>query len=118
MQRWTGEKPYMKMPKGVKVLFYDKDMNVSSRLSANYAVSYEKDEIMEARNNVIVVNEEGEQLNTEHLVWEKREARIYTNEFVKITTTDEIIYGNGFESNENFTKYKIQQIKGTINLKE
>ena len=118
MLRYSGEKPYMEMPKGVKVLFYDNSMNVNSQLSANYAISREKEEIMEAKNNVVVVNEKGEQLNTEHLVWDKREAKIHTEEFVKITTAEEIIYGNGLESNQNFTNYKIKDIKGTINLKE
>lgn len=118
MMRFTGEKPYMEMPKGVKVLFYDNAMNVTSHLSANYAISYEKEEIMEAKSDVVVVNEKGEQLNTEHLIWEKRDERIHTDEFVKITTDDEIIYGNGLESNQSFTKYKIRDIKGIINLKE
>jgi len=118
MMRYTGDNPYMEMPKGVKVLFYDNGMNVNSNLSANYAISYEKDEIMEARNNVVVVNEKGEQLNTEHLIWDKRQELIHTDEFVKITTDDEIMYGNGLESNQNFTKYKIKDIKGTINIKE
>ena len=77
-----------------------------------------KVEIMEAKNNVVVVNEKGEQLNTEHLTWDKKQSLIYTKEFVKITTAEEIIYGNGLESNQSFTKYKIKDIKGTINLKE
>jgi len=37
---------------------------------------------------------------------------------VKITTADEVIYGDGLESNQDFTKYKIKNIKGTIHLKE
>lgn len=118
MMRFAGENPYMEMPQGVKVLFYDDSMNVNSHLSANYAISREKEEIMEAKNNVVVVNEKGEQLNTEHLVWDKRQSLIHTKEFVKITTAEEIIYGNGLESNQSFTKYKIKDIKGTINLKE
>ena len=38
--------------------------------------------------------------------------------FVKITTEDEIIMGEGFESNQSFTKFKIKKIKGTISLDE
>ena len=40
-----------------------------------------------------------------------------TARFVKITTADEIIFGDGFESNQDFTKYKIFKIRGTISLK-
>ena len=28
-----------------------------------------------------------------------------------------MIYGNGFESNQNFTEYRIYKIKGILNLK-
>ena len=31
---------------------------------------------------------------------------------------DEIIYGNGFEANQDFTNNKIKNITGTVNVKE
>jgi len=117
MERYTGEDPYLELPKGVNVLFYSDSLTVKSSLRANYAVRYENRNIMEARNDVVVINEKGEKLNTEHLIWDEQKAKIYSEEFVKITTKDEIIYGNGFEANEDFTKYKIFNIKGIINLK-
>lgn len=60
----------------------------------------------------------GEKLNTEHLIWNEDSAKIYTDEFVKITTTDEIIMGEGMEANQDFSKWKIYKIRGTINVKE
>jgi hypothetical protein len=66
----------------------------------------------------VVINEKGDKLNTEHLMWDKKKRMIYSNAFVKITTADEVIYGDGLEANESFTKYKITKIKGTINLKD
>ena len=38
----------------------------------------------------------------------REEGRIFTEEYVKITTPDEIIYGDGLESNETFSKYQIK----------
>ena len=35
-------------------------------------------------------------------------------EFVKITTKDEVIYGQGLEANQDFSKYTIKKIRGTI----
>ena len=43
---------------------------------------------------------------------------IYTDDFVKITTKSEVIYGQGFVSNQNFSKYTIKNIKGTILLED
>lgn len=109
---------YLELPKGVVLDFYDKNMKTTSSLTANYAIRYEKEKRMEAKNNVVVVNEKGEKLNTEHLIWDEVSKNIYSEAFVRITTGDEIIYGDGFESNEDFSRYKIKNIKGTINLNE
>jgi len=109
---------YMEMKKGVKVLFYDTLMNVSSTLTSNYAINRVAEKIMEAKNNVVVVNDSGDVLNTEHLIWLMDSSKIYTNEFVKITTAEEILMGEGMEANQDFTKWKIKKIKGIINIKE
>ena len=116
LDRFLGERPYIELPRGVELEFYDGDMKVSSRLTANYAISYEEEGIMEAKGNVILINEMGEQLNTEHLIWDEKTGKIHSEEFVKITTADEIIIGEGFESNQRFTKFKIKKIKGTLNI--
>ena len=73
---------------------------------------------MIVRKNVVVINEKGNQLNTEHLVWDEKQQKLLSNEFVKITTPDEIMYGTGFEANQDFSKYRIFNIKGTISLKK
>lgn len=114
MHRYNGEEIYNEMPKGVLVIFYDSAQVESSRLTSNYAIDKVSLNIMEAKNDVVIYNAEGEQLNTEHLIWDRKERKIYSDEFVKITTEDEIIMGEGFESNELFTKYKILKPKGTI----
>ena len=71
---------------------------------------------MEAKNTVKVKNVNGDLLETEHLVWNEKTEMVYTEEFVKITTKDEVIYGEGLESNQDFTKYTIKKISGTIML--
>ncbi|MCX6291411.1 MAG: LPS export ABC transporter periplasmic protein LptC [Bacteroidetes bacterium] len=116
MNHYVVENPYLEMPKGLKANFYDESLNVKSRLTADYGIRYEKEQRMEARKNVVVVNEKGEQLNTEHLIWDEKKEKLLSDEFVKITRKDEIIYGTGFEANEDFTKYKIFNIKGTISV--
>lgn len=116
MDHYPSDNPYLEMPKGVKVLFFDHAKNVKSTLTANYAIHWEGEKRMEAKRNVVVINEKGEQLNTEHLIWNEQTSKIYSDEFVKITTKDEIIFGQGFESNQNFTKYKINKIKGTLKI--
>jgi LPS export ABC transporter protein LptC len=116
LNRFQTENPYIEMPKGLHTVFYNTKMEVNSRLDAKYGIRYERDQRMEARKNVVVVNEKGDTLETEHLIWDERKEKLISDEFVKITTKDEIIFGNGFEANQDFTKYKIFNIKGTISL--
>ena len=119
MEEYGGDKDkYMEMKEGIKVLFYDSLMKITSTLTSNYAIHRVSKKIMEAKDDVVVVNDKGEVLNTEHLIWVEDSSKIYTNEFVKITTEDEIIMGEGMEANQDFTKWKIHKIKGTINIKE
>lgn len=114
--KYTSENPYIELPKGVQVIFYDSLMKIKSKLTANYAKNYQKDEKMEARNNVVVVNEKNEKLNTEHLVWDQKKRMIFSDVFVKVTTKDKIILGEGLESDERFMKYKVLKPKGIINI--
>lgn len=114
LNRYETENPYIEMPKGLIANFFDDSLNIKSRLTADYGIRYEREQKMEAKKNVVVVNEKGETLNTEHLIWDERTEKLKSDVFVKITTKGEIIMGTGFEANQDFSKYKIFNIKGTI----
>ena len=112
------EEPYVELTEGINLVFYNELGEVTSHLTADYAINYVQFGRLEAKGNVVLINEIGEKLNTEHLIWKQREERIYSEEFVKITTAEEIIWGNGFESNQSFTNFKIKDIRGTIMVEE
>ena len=114
----SEEDKYMEMTEGIKVLFYDSLLNVASTLTSNYAINRVSENIMEAKDDVVVVNDKGEVLNTEHLIWLKDSSKIYSNEFVKISTADEVIFGEGMEADQDFSKWKIKKPRGHVNIKE
>lgn len=118
MEQFGGINPYEEMAKGVKVEFYNSEGVVASSLTANYAINKKREQIMEAKNDVVVVNIKGEQLNTEHLIYDAKKRRIHTDAFVKITTKDQVITGTGLESDERFEEYEIKNISGIITLHE
>lgn len=105
------------LPSGIHIEFFDARMKVESELKAQFAVHFEEQRIWEARKDVEVVNRQGERLNTEKLVWDERRELLSSDEQVKITTGEEIIYGEGFEANQDFSKYRIFNVKGRITLK-
>lgn len=113
LERYAAEKTYIEFPSGVNVLFYDDSLKVNSTLRADYGIRYEKEGRMEARRNVEVVNVKNEKLNTEHLIWDENKDSIFTKAFVKITTDDYVMWGDGLKSNMDFTRYKITNPKGT-----
>lgn len=110
--------PFTILPKGVFVTFFDEEEKISTTLRANYGVRYDLSKRMEAKYAVEVVNNKGEKLETERLVWDEKTKRIYTDAFVKITTASQVIRGKGMESNQDFTKYRIKQVTGTIQLND
>ena len=116
LDRYTGENPKTILPEGVFVEFYDSFQRISSTLSSKYAIRYDNEHKMEAKNDVVVINAKGERLNTEHLIWDENSARIFSDAAVTITTPDKVIMGDGFEANQDFTQYRIFKMKGTITL--
>lgn len=115
MDKYATEEPYMELPKGFVMTFYDSLMRETSRISANYAIQHEKDELIDARNDVVVENmETQEKLNSEQLIWDRKNEIIYTEKFVKITTGDEVLFGDGFESDDRFTSWRIRNPRGTF----
>jgi LPS export ABC transporter protein LptC len=118
VDEYEGKNPYTVMVKGIKVQFFDDSMKINTQLTSNFAMRKQRERIMEAKNDVVVVNAKGERLNTEHLIWDEESRRIRTEAFIKITTADQVIFGEGLDSDESFTDYEIKNITGTIMLKD
>lgn len=118
MDRYEHEKNYLEMPQGLNVVFYDTLMQQTSSMSARYAISYDETEIIEARDDVVVINEQGEKLNTEQLIWDQANRIIYSEKFVRITTEDEVTYGEGFRADERFDTWEITNPRGTFRVQE
>lgn len=119
MQHFSmSAKPYTLMPKGVEGTFYDANKNAASFAYADIGIYYEKEKYLVMKQNVRLINVKGDTLSTEYLVWDEVKEKIYTDKFVKITTPDQLIYGDGLVSNQNFTEYRITNVKGNINLKK
>ncbi|MBL7882798.1 MAG: LPS export ABC transporter periplasmic protein LptC [Bacteroidia bacterium] len=121
LDRYITKKSQMVFPKGLAVIFYDGQQKQKNKLTANYGVGYDNGtqlEKMEVKNNVVVVNEKGDKLETEHLTWNAATQKIFTDKFVKITTKEEVIWGDGLEANQDFSEYEIKNVKGQLSIKE
>jgi LPS export ABC transporter protein LptC len=116
LTRILNEEGITEFKKGLKIFFYDGIGQIESSMSALYGKAFEQKEELLAKDNVVIINVKGEKLETEELIWKRKEKKIYSDKFVKITTADEIIFGNGMEANEDFSDYVIKEVKGTIKV--
>ncbi len=127
MDQYAGLNPRLVMPKGIDLSFFSDSiihtkhhfdsLLVTTHLTADSAIREEKDNVMKAFRHVVVKNKKGETLHTEKLIWDEKKRIIYTDVHVLITTADdEILEGEGLESNEDFSHYKIKKPSGNKNV--
>ena len=121
LDQFTSVKqPYWEFPKGVKVVFYDEQLQAQSSLTSGYAVYYTKKKLWEARNNVEIINEDGTKLNTEQIFGDENGKKVFSVKKVTVTDPDgTVIVGKqGFESDMAFKNYKFLDVNGVVNLQE
>lgn len=119
LNSFQGREPYTEFPKGLRIIFFDSLMQPKSELTARYGISWDNKRIMEAKGDVVVRNfTKKAQLNTEHLTWDENKRKMFSEQFVKITTPDRIITGKSMESDEVFDNWVIRNVSGTFYVNE
>jgi LPS export ABC transporter protein LptC len=93
-------------------------VNTKSTLQADYAIVYQKTNTMEAHNNVIATNAQGQQLYTEELIWDKEKKLIYTEKDVKVVTDGKVLFGDGLTADESFDNWEITNPHGGFDIDE
>ena len=103
-------------PNGIDVYVYNQNFDTIATISADYAIQNKITHIVEVSRNVILINSDMEQLNTEQLFWNSETKKIYTDDFVTINTENQIIMGFGLEADQYFSTFTLSNITGTIYL--
>ncbi|WP_337517676.1 hypothetical protein [Alistipes ihumii] len=58
----------------------------------------------------------GNQLETEQLFWNQKSKLVYSNVDSKITQNTDVVYGDGFESDERFEEFVVRNPKGKVTV--
>ena len=106
--------PKQTFPDGLDADFYNQYQQQTSKLVANYAEQFEREQRVYLRDSVRIWNKKGEMLETDELIWDKLGERISSTERVRIVTPTQIINGIGFSSNLDFSAYEIYQVTGMV----
>jgi LPS export ABC transporter protein LptC len=106
-------------PKGVQVSMYNAQGIKTTTLRADSG-RYEKNiRVYRAYGNVVVSNLEQQQtLYSNRMNWDQNKREISTEDSVKIVTPEEILYGIGLVSNDEFSRYRIKYPTGIFRMKE
>ena len=104
------------MSDGVELTFYDAAGAAGSLLTARRGTILSKQHRMEVDEQVVFTNVRGEKLETEQLIWSQDSSRVWTSRPVKITRAQDIIYGQGLDANQDFTRYTVRNITGSLAL--
>ena len=101
VKRFYTDSPKTEFSEGVFLHFFDSDKSIKTTLSSKYAISMENEKRMEARNNVIIIDyKNGDTIYTEQIIWDQNSHRIYSTKDVKKVNGENVIYGEGFEMDE------------------
>lgn len=110
------ENPREEFPEGMEVTFYDKTGQQSSTLTADFGIREGRKKEIKVIGNVVFRNVDGEQLETEELIWDEDRQIVYTQKFVLVTTPEEKVWGMGFEANQDFSWRRIFAPEGRVSI--
>ena len=121
-----AKNPYQEFPEGVKMTTYTADSLSleSATITANYAIYYEKQQLWEAKGNVIIHKynrEEGDtvlqsvtDIYTQQLFWNAKTKKIYSNVDTKVVQQDGIHFGVGFDADEALTNIHFRKYSSEV----
>ena len=105
-------------PKEIRVLFFDKFGNYTTKLRGDSARFIRAKNLYRVMGRVQIDNQvKHEVLETPELFWSPDTKKIYTDKQVDIKTPDQVLHGMGMDSNQDFTDYTIRKVTGVVSVK-
>lgn len=108
------EEPYWDFPDGLHLESFDEQFQVTSRLDCRRARYYEQRKLWQLDDSVRAMNVNGDHFATQQLFWNQTSERVYSDSLITIDQNDKRIVGEGFESNQEMTRYTIRKTRGII----
>ncbi|MBQ9587788.1 MAG: LPS export ABC transporter periplasmic protein LptC [Bacteroidales bacterium] len=104
--------------RGVHMQVFDASKIVAD-IQADTAVQNDQEKTIMAHGNVVIIDfRSGDTTYMNSVVWNSRDHRVYSDEPVKSVNGLRVTYGDGFESDEDFTSPQIKHQRGTVTFEE
>lgn len=115
----NAKSPFVEFPKGVKVLMFNNLGQVTTTITSNYAISYSKTDIIDLQENVVIISNEGQKMETEQLYFDQKNEWFFTEKFFKFTDANgRYLQGPGVDFSKNFKIFNMQKSSGELNVVE
>ncbi|NND77267.1 MAG: LPS export ABC transporter periplasmic protein LptC [Flavobacteriales bacterium] len=114
MEHFTKDSSYIKITDGLKLEIYNRAEVKEAVLTSKNGWYDQNANVMSALDSVVFNNMEGEMMFTEELIWQEDSGLIYSDKPVMIVRIQDTIWGDGMNSNENFSNYSIINPRGSI----
>ena len=110
------DSPYTIMRKGVDIEFWNTSSPNPNFLTADWAKIEDRIKFYEGKGNVEMINSDGDTLRTQHIFWDNKNRRIFTDDTVTIKRIDgtvNISY-NGMTAAEDFKEFTFLNNTGIL----
>ncbi len=113
----TTKPPRWTFIKGILLEKFDSTFHIDWFVQSDTAYCHNQ-EIWELRGRVVIRNQEGTVFTSEELFWDMDRHEMYSNMFMTIRKPDEFIQGYNFRSNEQMTRYSVQNANAETPFKD
>lgn len=108
----TLDFPYREFPEGIELRYWDED-NKKSTVTSNFAIRFEANQLVDLRDNVVIVTADSTTLLTNQLYWDQKNKWVFTDQPYQIKFKDgSFNEGSGFDGSEDFTTFMSRTNQG------
>ncbi len=108
---------FNEFPNGITLDIFD-DENKKSVIISDYAIIYNQTSLIDLQGNVKITTNTNDTLYAEQLFYDQKKEWLFTNKPVKFRQGQDLINGNGFDSDSKFTSAEVLEVTGIITLDE
>src|SRR5690606_24059473 len=100
--------------KGVTIILFDENGVETQRITADYAIQKETEELTEFRRNVVITRADGSIIKTEELIHDQKANTFYNNVPIEAYFKDGRgnFMGSSFHADGNFENIEVQNSTG------
>jgi len=108
---------FYEFPEGINLTLFDADNN-KSNVVADFAILYDETDLIDLQGNVVLTTHNKDTLYADQLFYDQKTEWLFTNQPVRFRTKDQLINGNGFDSDRSFSQAKVLEVTGRIFIDE